>query len=140
MKTAQYRLVLCVALVLVVTPLGAQVSVDQRIARVERGLLPRAVVHAQLEQRFLTAERMKYHGIPGMSMAVIEDGRIAWARGYGVGNRDDKYAVTTDSLFQAASLSKTVSALGAVLLAQQGQVPLDDDVRKSLRSWKPADA
>jgi CubicO group peptidase (beta-lactamase class C family) len=131
--------VLCLVVALWATAARPQSSVDERIARVERGVLPRVVLQGQLERRFSIAERMTYHGVPGMSMAVIEDGNITWARAYGVGNRDDKYAVTTSSLFQAASLSKTVSALGAVLIAQQGRVQLDDDVRQSLRSWKPAE-
>jgi len=74
-----------------------------------------------------------------MSVAVIEDGRLVWARGYGVGNRDDKNVVTTSTLFQAASLSKPVSALGAVLLAQQGRTELDGDVREWLRTWKTSE-
>jgi CubicO group peptidase (beta-lactamase class C family) len=131
----QYRLVLLIALALSATAVGAQVSVEERVARVERGLLPRTVAQGQIEKRFSIAERMTYHGIPGMSMAVIEDGRIAFARAYGVGSRDDKDPVTASTLFQAASLSKPVSALGAVLLVQQRRLQLDDDVRQWLRSW-----
>ena len=78
---------------------------------------------------------MTYHGIPGMSLAVIEDGGIAWARAYGVGNRDDKDSVTPTTLFRAASLSKPVSALGAMLLVQQRRLSLDADARQWLRSW-----
>ena len=108
-----------------------------RIARVESGLLPRAVPKGQTGQRASIVERMTYHAIPGMSVAVIEDGRIAWAGAYGVRDRDTKSPVTTETLFQAASLSKPVSALGAVALVQNHQLDLDGDLRQWLRSWNP---
>lgn len=127
------------ALALSATAGGAQSSVEERIARVERGLVPRAVAQGQIDKRFSIAERMTYHGIPGMSVAVIDDGRLVWARAYGVGNQDEKNVVTTSTLFQAASLSKPVSALGAVLLAQQGRIKLDGDVREWLRTWKTSE-
>jgi CubicO group peptidase (beta-lactamase class C family) len=86
------------------------------------------------------AERMAYHGIPGMSMAVIEDGKLAWTRAYGLRGRETGGPVTPDTLFQAASVSKPVTALGAVLLVQQGRLDLDGDVRQWLKSWTPGEA
>lgn len=59
-------------------------GIDERIARVEQGLLPRAVLKGQSGRRTSIGERMAYHGVPGMSMAVIEDGKLVWARAYGV--------------------------------------------------------
>ena len=59
-----------------------QAATDSSIARVERGLLPRAVPKGQAGQRTSIVERMIYHGIPAMSLAVIEDGHIAWARAW----------------------------------------------------------
>jgi CubicO group peptidase (beta-lactamase class C family) len=126
--------------VLLATPAGSahgQATKDSSIARVERGLLPRAVPKGQAGQRASIVERMAYHGIPAMSLAVIEDGRVAWARAYGVRDRGNKVPVTTETLFQAASISKPVSALGALALVQQQRVDLDGDVRQWLRSWKP---
>jgi CubicO group peptidase (beta-lactamase class C family) len=107
---------------------------------VEAGLLPRAVLKGNTGKRATITERMIYHGIPGVSLAVIEDGKLAWARAYGVRGRDTKEPVTPDTLFQAASLSKPVTALGALLLVQQGKLDLDADVRQHLNSWKPAEA
>ncbi len=117
--------------------LVGQVARDEKIARVEHGLLPQVVSRGLVGKRLSMAERMAHHGIPGMSMAVIEDGRIAWARAYGVRQRDGISPVTPETLFQAASLSKSVSALGALVLVQQRRVDLDGDVRQWLRSWKP---
>jgi CubicO group peptidase (beta-lactamase class C family) len=53
---------------------------------------------------------------------------------------EGRSAVTVDTLFQAASLSKPVSALGALLLVQQQRLELDADVRQWLRSWKPEES
>src|SRR5690242_17178584 len=120
------------------TMLG-QGTVDERIARVEQGVLPRAVPKGLTGKHATIADRMAYHGIPGMSMAVIEDGQLAWVRAYGV-RGDGQGQVTPDTLFQAASLSKPVTALGAMLLVHQGHLQLDADVRKLLPSWTPGQA
>ena len=110
---------------LVASPgLNGQSPVDQRIARVEDGLLPRAVLKGETGKRASIGERMTYHGIQGVSMAVIEDGKLAWARAYGLRMRKTGGPVTPDTLFQAASVSKPVTALGAVLLVQQGRLDL----------------
>jgi CubicO group peptidase (beta-lactamase class C family) len=131
-----------VLMALTAAGMGAQgqSAIDERIARVEQGLLPRAVLKGETGKRASIAGRMAYHAVPGMSMAVIEDGQVAWARAYGVRGRDGQGSVTPDTLFQAASLSKSVSALGALLLVQQQRLELDADVRQWLRSWKPGEA
>jgi CubicO group peptidase (beta-lactamase class C family) len=129
-----------VALVAAGPAAGTQTVVTERIARVERGLLPRVVLKGWGSRRASIAERMSYHGIPGMSIAVVEDGRVAWARAYGVRDRDAKGLITTETLFQAASLSKPVSAIGVLLLAQAHRLDLDGDMRQWLRSWKPDQA
>ena len=73
-------------------------------------------------------------------MAVIEDGHLAWARAYGTRGRDGQGAVTPDTLFRAASISKSVTALGVILLVQQERLELDADVRPLLQSWTPEEA
>jgi CubicO group peptidase (beta-lactamase class C family) len=117
--------------------LGAQLPAHERIARVERGLLPHVVPKGQAGTLSSIAERMAYHGIPGISLAVIENGQIAWARAYGVRERDGDAPVTTETLFQGASLSKPVTAFGALLLVQQRPLDLDRDVSQWMRSWNP---
>lgn len=63
-------------------------------------------------------------------------GKIEWARGYGVADASDKRPVSTDTLFQVASISKSVSAAAILRLVQQGKLGLDDDVNSRLLSWK----
>lgn len=74
-------------------------------------------------------------GIPGLSLAVVRDGKIVLARGYGLLEVGSKEAVTPETLFQAGSVSKPVSAFGALQLVQQGRLSLDEDVNRQLKSW-----
>lgn len=60
------------------------------------------------------AERMKHHRVPGTSIAVINNGKIEWVRGYGVKEVRTNLPVTSDTLFQAASISKPLAAIAAL--------------------------
>src|SRR5262249_16299718 len=82
------------------------------------------------------AALMKAKGIPGMSVAVIHDYKIAWARGYGVTEKGGSAAVTPRTLFLAGSISKAVTALVALALVDSGKLSLDSDVNGSLTGWK----
>ena len=65
---------------------------------------------------------MELYKIPGFSIAVIDNYRIAWAKAYGVTDAGSKTPVTTKTLFQAGSISKPVAATGALLLVEQGKL------------------
>ena len=58
--------------------------------------------------------------VPGVSIAVIHDGKIEWARGFGV-TREGGPPVTPDALFQAASISKPVAAMAVLRLVEAGE-------------------
>jgi len=82
-------------------------------------------------------DRMEYYNTPGVSIAVIDNGKLAWAKGYGkIGNANGAVEINEHTLFQAASISKSLTAFGAMLLVQQGKIHLDDDVNIYLRSWQ----
>ena len=107
-----------------------------RIERVENGLLPPAVLKGEAPARMSLADRMKFYKTPGVSIAVINDGRIEWAHGYGVLEAGGKEPVTPETLFQAASNSKSLTAMVVLRLVEQGKLDLDSDVNKWLISWK----
>ncbi|MBA3532004.1 MAG: beta-lactamase family protein [Ardenticatenales bacterium] len=108
---------------------------------VEQNLVANAIIVEGLSQGpFTLAERMAHHKVPGLSVAVINEGRIEWAKGYGVLEGDNEEPVTTDTLFQAASISKPVAALGALLLVEAGKLGLDEDVNTYLRGWRVPDS
>jgi CubicO group peptidase (beta-lactamase class C family) len=74
--------------------------------------------------------------VPGVSIAVIHDGRIDWAKGYGLRESGKGDRVDTDTLFQAASISKPVSAVVALRMVERDELALDEDVNRRLESWK----
>jgi CubicO group peptidase (beta-lactamase class C family) len=78
---------------------------------------------------------MQRFNVPGTSVAVIKDSAIHWAKGYGLSDVESKRMVETNTLFQAASISKPVTAMAAVRLAQEGRLSLDADVNTILKSW-----
>jgi len=61
-----------------------QGAADPRIRRVETGLLPITATKDRMGSRVDIRERMRAFGVPGLSVAVINDSRIAWAKGYGL--------------------------------------------------------
>ena len=67
---------------------------------------------------------------PGCALAVIRDGQIIYKRGYGMSNLEYGVPISPRSIFHIASISKEFTALAIVMLAQQGKLSLDDDVRK----------
>lgn len=74
--------------------------------------------------------------VPGVSVAVIHDGQVDWAKGYGVRESGKSDRVDTDTLFQAASISKPVSAAVALRMVARNELALDEDVNLRLESWK----
>lgn len=76
------------------------------------------------------------YGVPGASVAVVQDGKIDWARGYGILEQGRPDRVDTSTLFQAASISKPVSAVAALRMVERGELALDEDVNRKLSSWK----
>ncbi len=67
---------------------------------------------------------------PGCALGIYRDGQIAYKRGYGVADLNDDVPITPVTVFHVASMSKQFTAASIVLLAQQGKLSLDDDVRK----------
>jgi CubicO group peptidase (beta-lactamase class C family) len=108
----------------------------ERIERVISGLLPETPWQGQYGHPVPLEERMQHHRTPGVSIAVIADGRLDWARGFGVRTAGESAPVTDDTLFQAASISKPVFALAVMRLVAQGRLDLDADVNEYLASWK----
>ena len=114
------------------SPLSAQDSVAALMARIEGAQTPNRqgfdpLTLEQLMQRFR---------VPGVSIAVIKDYRIHWARGYGVADVATGRKVDTETLFQAASISKPVTAMAFLTAVRDEKASLDADVNTLLRSWK----
>jgi CubicO group peptidase (beta-lactamase class C family) len=81
------------------------------------------------------ADRMSFHRVPGVTVAVVRNGRLHWTQGRGVRAAGQPDPVTADTLFQAASISKPVVALATLRLVERGDLPLDGPVNEHLTSW-----
>jgi len=120
--------------VLAVSGARGQSEPAARIARVENGL--RTPVPVKGDPGMNILERLKFYNVPGASVAVISNGRVDWAKGYGVMDRETKAPVNEKTLFVAGSVSKPVAAMGVLRLVQEGRLSLDADINDVLRSWK----
>src|SRR5262245_3868542 len=87
-------------------------------------------------KRLTVASLMQSYKVPGFSVAIIENFKIAETRVYGVTETGGTTAVTPHTLFQAGSISKAVAAVGALRLVQEDKLGLDEDVNRKLKSWK----
>lgn len=81
-------------------------------------------------------QRMAFYKIKGLSIAVVQNYKVVWARGYGWADEGAKKAVTPQTLFQAASISKSLNAVGVLKLVQDKKINLHADINDYLRTWK----
>jgi len=95
----------------------------------------RVIAGVPISEDALTKILEQYH-VPGLSIAVIHNGQIDWAKGYGVREYGKIERVDSTTIFQAASISKPVSAVVALRMVEMDKVVLDEDVNEKLQSWK----
>jgi CubicO group peptidase (beta-lactamase class C family) len=109
---------------------------EQRIQRVESALIPMSE-DGQISwgKTASLADRMAFYDVPGVSVAVVHDYQVEWAKGYGVLEAGGSEAVSTETLFHAGSIAKPVSAAATLTLVEQGILHLDEDVNAKLISW-----
>ncbi len=123
-------------LVLATAAVAQPTPTDPTIAKIESGLQSRMQIAGEPVVTWSIAERMAFYKVPGVSIAVIKDGKIAWAKGYGVLEAGKSQPVDTDTLFQAASISKPTATIAALRLVEQGKLSLDTPINDALKSWK----
>jgi CubicO group peptidase (beta-lactamase class C family) len=103
-----------------------------RVADLLKDLRPDSVA-ADRPQWPLEA-RMRELATPAVSIAIIDEGEVAFSGGFGFAT--GRAAASADTLYQAASLSKPVFALGIMRLVQDSRIDLDADVNDYLTSWR----
>ena len=114
-------------------------SLAERIARIENGLQPVLQIQGDSIPNYNIEERMRELGIPGVSIAIINDGQLEWAKGYGFADSSENRKVTTETMFLAGSISKPVAALRAHQLTEEQVISLDSNVNTYLTSWNLPD-
>jgi CubicO group peptidase (beta-lactamase class C family) len=107
-----------------------------RIQRVENGIPPIPFSDTEPPLQLSLEQLMQIYKVPGLSVAVVDNFKIAWAKGYGVTDAGAHDPVTIHTLFQAGSISKPVAATGTLSLVQQGKLSLDQNVNDRLKSWQ----
>ncbi len=118
---------------------GQSAELAARIQRVENGIPPITFSDTEPPLRLSLEQMMKLYKVPGLSIAVVDNFKIAWAKGYGVTEPGSLNPITIHTLFQAGSISKPVAATGTLSLVQQGKLSLDENVNDKLKSWQVPD-
>lgn len=106
----------------------------EKINAVETNITGNILVNDERPSTIL--ERMAKYKVKGLSIAVIENNKIAWAKGYGWADEGEKKPMTTETLFEPGSISKSLNAVGILKLAQDKKVDLYTDINAYLTSWK----
>ncbi len=109
-------------------------QIQNQIKSVENNLRQWTKIKGQPE--WTLAERMKYYHVNGISIVVIKDFKIDWAKGYGLADSLSGKQVNTATLFQVGSISKAINGLAVLSLVQDGKLDLDKDINEYLKSWK----
>lgn len=107
-------------------------EVEERIKQFEGNLSSTL----QSSLKWTLEERMSYYNIHGLSIAVVNNYEIEWAKGYGLADTSENRPVTTETLFQAGSISKSLNSLGVLKLVQDNQIGLYSDINNYLKSWQ----
>jgi CubicO group peptidase (beta-lactamase class C family) len=119
----------------VVQSVGIAAQPAAVIASLERSVSPALVIRGEHNPSVSLTQRMAQLNVRAVSIAVIRDGRIDWARAYGYADREFKIRATPDTLFQAGSISKPLTALAALRRVDAGTLDLDRNVNEYLKSW-----
>jgi CubicO group peptidase (beta-lactamase class C family) len=119
-------------------PAPADRTIEEHITRIRADIPPALIIEGALVTKTSLSERMAALHVPGVSIAVIHSGALEWARGFGV-MKAGGAPVTADTLFQAASISKPITALGVLRLVDVGKLDLDTsgspDASHLARHW-----
>jgi CubicO group peptidase (beta-lactamase class C family) len=111
-------------------------TLEKAVQAVEEGLLTANRIQGRPKSEFSLVERMAHFHVPGFSIALVDHKEIVWAKGYGITEAGGSQQITEETIFQAASISKPVTAMVALHLVEAGALDLDVDVNQALRSWK----
>jgi CubicO group peptidase (beta-lactamase class C family) len=127
-------LIICLAATTVFAAAPAPV-----IPSMERSVTPLVVIRGEQHPPVSLAMRMSQLNVNAVSIAVVRDRKLDWARAYGFADKERKVAATPDTLFQAGSISKPLTALAALKRVDVGTLDLDRNVNDYLKSWQLPD-
>ena len=109
---------------------------EDSINRIVANVRPKANLSDNGPASYNLVERMKFFSVPGVSIALSHGGKLAWARTFGVKDKDNLYLCDTNTLFQAASISKPISTTILLNLVEREFLELDKPVNFYLKDWR----
>ena len=109
-------------------------DIEEKIKQVENNLGGWVLIEG--DEPGNLAERMRQNNVKGLCIAVVNDYKIEWVRGYGWADEAEQRPVTASTLFQAASISKSLNGVGIMLLVQEKKIDLHTDINEYLKTWK----
>ncbi|MFC1946561.1 serine hydrolase domain-containing protein [Chloroflexota bacterium] len=115
---------------------NSQYPINSHIDGVIHGLRSPISIKGRPPVRWTLSERMEYYHVPGVSLAIIDDGHIVCNGGFGVKKTQTIGPVKASTLFQAASISKPIAATAILGLVDTHKISLDEDINNYLKSWK----
>lgn len=92
------------------------------------------LIEGDPDPRFDLSKRMAHYRVPGVGVAIADADGVLHAEGFG--KAGNGRSVTTDTLFQAGSISKPVTAVAALRLVEKGLLDLDEDIGNKLQGWR----
>jgi CubicO group peptidase (beta-lactamase class C family) len=110
-------------------------EIEKKITEVENNLGFWVNIEGASNKKTLQ-QQMDFYHVNGVSIAVVKDYKIEWSRGYGWADRATQSPVTTGTLFQSGSISKSINGIGILKLVQEKHLNLDTDINEYLKSWK----
>ncbi len=131
------KLIIAMLIMLANQTFAQKSQLHDQIKQVENNLIPFVPVKGFKGWNIL--DRMNYYRVPGVSIAVIKNYKVAWAKGYGLADTTTKMPVTTETMFSAGSISKFLMAVTALKMVEKKQLALEAPINNYLSSWKIAD-
>lgn len=129
---------LCLTAAVTTLPLSAPSYAQSDPASFAQQLRPRVWI-GDAQERYSLDERMAAYDVPGVAVAIIEDGEVVFASGFGVRQSGATDPVDADTVFSAGSVSKIATASLVLSLANAGALDLDAPVATQLESWSLPD-
>ena len=122
------------ALIVTITSVPLQAQEEPSFDRLAENLRPR--IASGNTSRFTLADRMERYGVPGVAIAVLKDGKILHAGGFGVLQAGGQDPVNADTLFSVGSVSKVATATLLLKMQAEGLIDVDTDIRQYLQTWQ----
>lgn len=114
-------------------------QLESRISRIENGLIANVQIEGESQKYFNLQDRLEEIGIPGLSVAFAANGKLEWARAYGMADKSENRPMTTGTYLLAGSISKPVAAVRSLQLVEDSVFDLDENINSYLQSWQVPD-